>query len=684
MTDILLGWNDAIRTGIEPVDIQHQRLFDIFNALYRTRDQNAEASEVQGLLQELSDYTIYHFRTEVHLMHQWPVNAAHKQTHLRAHREFRRYVHQAVSWASADPAPVIDALLPFLAQWILYHIMGMDADLAREIVALQPGSSPVLPARSHGPQYSQLFGVITALNSQLAQRAFAVLAEKRQWERQALRDTLTGLPNRLALQQYLTQATARARRQGGMIAVGVMDLDDFKVVNDTWGHSAGDDLLRAVAARLQKKMRVSDFVARFGGDEFVVVLQDIPAVSLSSAADIAASFNRLQQAVDGLYPMSSGAVVSVRCSLGSAVFPRDSEDLDTLIQSADSAMYSAKRHKRSPSSPGWQLVTGGNSIPPGVDAYDARAQALLAELHPVLQQVVDHYVEELYDNVLARDSHARMILESLTADELASVRQTQATHWRYWVAPDAAALRLKANARRVGRIHFLTGISTTLLLQAAGTFRRLLLRTVSQTQQTRTLYRLLEIMDVRLNDDLQAQIAEGATLSLQYLSVLNRPLPDLGKTWLESMQEELSQIAGLPGILDVSLHRLDSQGGLPIEISAGGSAAMHAITLNAQYCPALDEQTPQGGALVSRAWRTQRLLSCPSYAHDPDVACWHSALRPFGVKSVLAIPVLNREHTTVAGLRLFGRYPHQFESPVLQVFAQGLQSRLQTLRCRRT
>ncbi len=153
-------------------------------------------------------------------------------------------------------------------------------------------------------------------------------------------DALTGLPNRHLLNDRLEQAMTHAKRSGRMIAVTFVDLDRFKIVNDTLGHDAGDALLKEVARRLHSCLREGDTVARQGGDEFVVVLSDL---ARAEDATLVA-----QKMLDALAPAVriSGQDVMPGASMGIALFPQDGETLQTLMMNADKAMYSAKHAGR--------------------------------------------------------------------------------------------------------------------------------------------------------------------------------------------------------------------------------------------------------------------------------------------------------------------------------------------------
>ena len=160
----------------------------------------------------------------------------------------------------------------------------------------------------------------------------------RQQEHQALHDPLTGLPNRLLLTDRIEQALARSRRSGGEVTVMFLDLDLFKVVNDSLGHHAGDALLVDVAGRLRRAVRAGDTLARFGGDEFVIVCDDVTAAEVGSLAA------RFAEALRE--PFSTHHTqASVSASIGVAVAGPDA-DAHTLLRDADAAMYRAKERGR--------------------------------------------------------------------------------------------------------------------------------------------------------------------------------------------------------------------------------------------------------------------------------------------------------------------------------------------------
>jgi diguanylate cyclase (GGDEF)-like protein len=185
---------------------------------------------------------------------------------------------------------------------------------------------------------------------------------------QALHDALTGLPNRTLLRDRVHQATLAARRDRRPLALLVMDLDQFKEVNDTLGHEAGDILLQQMSARLQNAIRASDTVARLGGDEFAVLL---PIVHRAGATRVAL---KLLEAIEPPIPLAEHGV-EIRLSIGIALYPDHGEDAEALLRRADVAMYAAK-HRGS----GFQVYE------PNQDQYSPQRLALRAELRAAIER----------------------------------------------------------------------------------------------------------------------------------------------------------------------------------------------------------------------------------------------------------------------------------------------------------
>jgi diguanylate cyclase (GGDEF)-like protein/PAS domain S-box-containing protein len=166
-------------------------------------------------------------------------------------------------------------------------------------------------------------------------------AHEARLEQAALHDALTSLPNRLLLADRLKQAIHNAERNGHVFALAYLDLNGFKQINDDHGHDAGDEVLKAVAARLHAGLRASDTVARLGGDEFVVLLSPTQA-----PAEAAPVLNRLLDALSQPVTLAGGAQVAVGSSLGLAHYPADGRTPDALMRHADEEMFANKRAGR--------------------------------------------------------------------------------------------------------------------------------------------------------------------------------------------------------------------------------------------------------------------------------------------------------------------------------------------------
>ncbi|WP_334190430.1 putative bifunctional diguanylate cyclase/phosphodiesterase, partial [Noviherbaspirillum sp.] len=155
-------------------------------------------------------------------------------------------------------------------------------------------------------------------------------------ERRGNEDALTSLHNRHWLHAFLPEALDRAAKQGKMVALLFIDIDGFKAVNDSMGHAAGDELLRIAASRLQSVLRPQDKVVRLGGDEFLIVLEDV-----EQQADASHIARRVLEVFGEKFKLKMG-MHTVGVSVGISLFPNDGRDAKTLLQNADIAMYSAK------------------------------------------------------------------------------------------------------------------------------------------------------------------------------------------------------------------------------------------------------------------------------------------------------------------------------------------------------
>jgi diguanylate cyclase (GGDEF)-like protein len=173
--------------------------------------------------------------------------------------------------------------------------------------------------------------------TRLASDALSNAMQHAQAESNALTDPLTGLPNARYMALRFDEEVSRARRNARPFQVVMLDLDDFKIVNDTFGHKAGDKMLREMGRIIQAQLREYDFLARYAGDEFVAIVQELVDTQVDELR------HRIEAAVsDFTLQIRGGGTARVGISIGTATFGVEGETLDQLLVAADQAMYRAK------------------------------------------------------------------------------------------------------------------------------------------------------------------------------------------------------------------------------------------------------------------------------------------------------------------------------------------------------
>lgn len=265
------------------------------------------------------------------------------------------------------------------------HDTSYYQELWKTVLAGDVWSSEVIERRNDGELYT-VYQTITPLKDEngVVTHFIAVheditarkLAESR-IEQMAYHDALTGLPNRIQLNQRLDEAMKYARRKSRSLALHFIDLDRFKVVNDTLGHSVGDALLVEVAARLKGCLRAGDMAARLGGDEFAVIQTE-----MTTTAEAVALAQRIVEVMGPPFKLA-GRDIHTSPSIGVSVFPLDGDDAEQLLKNADLAMYLAKKEGRN----NFQFYTAT------LNSQIRDRLALEADLHRALRsdEFVIHY-----------------------------------------------------------------------------------------------------------------------------------------------------------------------------------------------------------------------------------------------------------------------------------------------------
>jgi diguanylate cyclase (GGDEF)-like protein len=194
-----------------------------------------------------------------------------------------------------------------------------------------------------------LIGVGQALEFEFRERSMvdhqlaAAIEQEEAARRAAVHDALTGLPNRVLFNERLEQGILQARRHGWLLALMFLDLDEFKTINDTYGHEAGDIVLKTTARRLIENSRAEDTVSRYGGDEFLYLLTDV-----QNECNIEMIVRKLTTTLSVPCNIQVGnqvVCVSIGASIGVSIFPRDGANPDALVKCADEALYREKQKK---------------------------------------------------------------------------------------------------------------------------------------------------------------------------------------------------------------------------------------------------------------------------------------------------------------------------------------------------
>ncbi|MEI7430809.1 MAG: bacteriohemerythrin [Betaproteobacteria bacterium] len=358
-------WNACFNTGLAEVDEQHHRLIDMINRLgILLMNQEAESvASQQAVFSELEDYTRYHFSEEEGLMEAMRLDPRYVALHRAAHASFLDEITQFRSGVSDNDCEAANAsLLQFLTHWLAYHILGSDQFMSRQIAAIRSGLQPEAAYLNHPPSQDPatdillsalngLFHQVSDRNHELVQlnkcleiriseRTQALTDANQRLDDLANTDTLSGLPNRRFAIRNLAMEWENSVSQGTPLACMMIDADGFKGINDTYGHDAGDAVLRALSKELLHAVRNDDIVCRLGGDEFLIICAN---TSLDGSMKLAEA---IRQEVAALrVPAGAGEWVG-SISVGVAHRSDGMNGPEDLMKAADQGLYVAKRNGR--------------------------------------------------------------------------------------------------------------------------------------------------------------------------------------------------------------------------------------------------------------------------------------------------------------------------------------------------
>lgn len=359
-----LHWDKNFETGLEEVDGQHEKLVALINLLNEklSAKSGTAYADIEDVFAQLVAYTQYHFGAEEKMMEEVGLDARFVTQHIEAHLDFLNEVlrmHQGIS--PQDQRGAL-GMMSYLVHWLAFHILGMDKSMARQMAAIQAGQNvadifldearinekviePLLNALSDvfmkvSEQNRELLELNQSLELKVEARTRSLFQANKRLEEMALTDVLTGLPNRRHAMERLGREWEACTRIGAPLACMMIDADGFKQINDSYGHDAGDEVLRQLARQLRYAVRTDDVVCRLGGDEFLILCPNTPLPGAMHIAEL------LRKSIDALRVPAGTGEWKGSVSVGVAVRAPDMHSLEDLIKAADESVYAAKRNGR--------------------------------------------------------------------------------------------------------------------------------------------------------------------------------------------------------------------------------------------------------------------------------------------------------------------------------------------------
>ncbi|RZD16531.1 MAG: diguanylate cyclase [Candidatus Acididesulfobacter guangdongensis] len=499
------------------------------------------------------------------------------------------------------------------------------------------------------------------------------LEMRRQLEVAAVSDALTELPNRKALEEHLTQAVERANRSGLALGVGFIDIDDFKLINDTYGHQAGDNFLKTIAKRITLSIRKVDYAARIGGDEFIVIFENINKDNIDELKPL---LDRLHDAISEPIVLSDGIIVKEEASMGLVVcFDGNCNDTAEIMRKADYALYAAKSAKANRKT--WWVLA--DEAIPAVDIakeyidtpYGEEVARLLIPAKNKLLDIKDEFIELFYDSLAISDG-PKEVLSELTNEEFDRLKLEQGNHFEKMIDPYLNMEEHKKIADAAGIIHVGSGIEIDWLIKSYDLYLNILQHNLMGSIRMRPA---LSIISRRLTLDARWQIEVYKELEKERNAAFKK-IDDLvwkAINYGELIEGAVNILSGLKEICGVVIGRTDVQGIFRAEAINGIPIETYFTELdNGIGRPVMrDSGRPEGQGKIGEAYRTGEIQIVVNYIKDKSVLLWKDLYKSLNAKSAAMVP-LKLDEEVFAVLVIFVPFVGGFGSPAHKEFLNYL------------
>ncbi|BCX79582.1 GGDEF domain-containing protein [Campylobacter sp. 19-13652] len=354
-------WGKEFETDISRIDTEHRYLIEIINKIGDLLSSSSiDTVKINDIFKDLLDYTKYHFSNEEMLAKEYGVDQRHMALHKNEHRNFIQKITELYSALNPENIKFeAKELLDFLVHWLTFHILGMDKNLASQMKLIKSGKTPQEAFDAVNNSQSEqvdtlvksfnnifdilikyneeLLGLKTSLEQKVKERTAELEVANEKLRQIALNDELTKLANRRSTMNELDRYIDKFNKNGDIFSIIMLDLNDFKRINDTLGHDAGDRLLIKIAQAIKDGVRTDDIACRLGGDEFIIIC---PNTDKDGAKNVA---GKILQSINEIKVQLPNQIWHANSSIGIATISNELSDKMEILKAADAKMYKNKQ-----------------------------------------------------------------------------------------------------------------------------------------------------------------------------------------------------------------------------------------------------------------------------------------------------------------------------------------------------